>query len=72
MHTLNAQLLNGTCIHQGDRQLRTTYATSPIPHHVPEPLSEITFYMYTARRTPMHVLRREVRSNFRAEEYPST
>lgn len=48
-----------------------TYNTAPIPHHVPENLSEITYCVYLARRLPLHVLRREVRANFIAAEYPN-
>lgn len=57
---------------KGDRQLKKTYESAPTPHHIPENLSELTCYVYFARRVPMHVLRREVRANFRAAEYPHT
>ena len=59
-------------LNKGDRQLHMTYESSPVPHHLPENLSEITFCVYMARQLPMHVLRREVRWEFRAAEYPST
>jgi WD repeat-containing protein 81 len=44
---------------KGDAQLDVTYRG--IEHHIPENLSEITYYMYAARVTPIHVLQRIVR-----------
>ena len=55
---------------KGDAQLHTTFKHSDPPHHIPETLSELTYYIYMARCTPMQVLRRIVRSDFVAEHYP--
>ncbi len=57
---------------KGDAQLDVTFARAPVPHHVPEALSELTYCIYMARVTPLPVLRRVVRSNFQAKEYPHT
>ena len=57
---------------KGDSQLESTFENSPIPHHITESLSEITFYIYMARRTPLSTLKSVVRSNFEAKEYPQS
>lgn len=57
---------------KGDPQLETTYKHSDPPHHIPESLSELTYYIYLARRTPLQVLRRVVRDVFVPEHYPSS
>lgn len=49
-----------------------TYASSAPPHHIPESLSELTYNIYLARITPLHILKRVVRSDFVPEHYPST
>ena len=55
---------------KGDAQLETTFKHSDPPHHIPESLSELTYYIYLARRTPLQVLRRVVRDVFVPEHYP--
>lgn len=42
------------------------------PYHINDTLTELTYYNYFARRTPLCILRKYVRTNFVAAEYPST
>ncbi|KXZ45563.1 hypothetical protein GPECTOR_53g149 [Gonium pectorale] len=57
---------------KGDLQLDVTYASSDVPHHIPqEPLSELSYCIYMARVTPRAVLQRAVRANFEPREYPA-
>jgi hypothetical protein len=60
-------------LHKGDAQLAMTYSTSTPQHHVPEPpLSDLTYFVYLARKVPMDVLKSQVRAEFRPAEYPTT
>lgn len=57
---------------KGDEQLDFTYSSSEIPHHVSdECLSELAVCSYKARRLPLSVLRRTVRSVYEPNEYPA-
>eukprot|EP01028_Stygiella_incarcerata_P001962 TRINITY_DN1366_c0_g1_i5.p1 TRINITY_DN1366_c0_g1~~TRINITY_DN1366_c0_g1_i5.p1 ORF type:complete len:1439 (+),score=325.11 TRINITY_DN1366_c0_g1_i5:273-4589(+) len=59
-------------INKGDEMLDTTYMAGVTPHHITEPLSEVTYFIYLARRKPIEVLQKFVRSTFVAKEYPKT
>ena len=58
---------------KGDEQLDASYARSHPAHHVnDEPLSELAVCIYTARRLPVALLQRVVRSVWEPGEYPAT
>lgn len=66
-------------LNKGDSQLDLTFESysafgdsSSIPHHVSDVLSDITYYVYKARRTPKSVLCSHVRSKWVPNEYPSS
>ncbi|KAG0216715.1 WD repeat-containing protein 81, partial [Mortierella sp. GBA43] len=58
-------------LNKGDEQLDVTY-DGPIPHHITDILSDITYYVYMARQIPIPVLCQFVRSKYEANEYPSS
>ena len=60
---------------KGDRQLDLTFNTlesGMVPHHIPETFSDLTFYIYNARRIPKSVLAQYVRKKFVPAEYPAS
>lgn len=66
-------------LNKGDRQLDVTYKAALLdsqegatPHHVSDVLSDITYHVYLARRTPKSVLCDHVRTNWVPNEYPSS
>jgi WD repeat-containing protein 81 len=57
-------------LHKGLLQINTNFLTSA--HHVTENWSDLTYFGYTARRTPMPLLQRHVRANFEPAQYPAS
>ncbi|CAI2162146.1 12710_t:CDS:10 [Funneliformis geosporum] len=58
-------------LNKGDEQLDFTF-DGPIPHHITDILSDITYYVYLARKTPVPVLCQYVRTKYEPNEYPSS
>lgn len=60
-------------LNKGDEQLDWQFMeTTPgsTPHHITHLLSDVTYFVYLARRTPVPVLRKFVRSKYEPNEYP--
>ena len=59
---------------KGDDQLDFTYLNSASsnspPHHITEQFSDLTYYVYLARISPLTTLKRVVRERFVPAEYP--
>ncbi|KAM3180364.1 hypothetical protein ACTXT7_016423, partial [Hymenolepis weldensis] len=70
-------------LNKGDYQLDATYLHSIehgdtflgetfVPHHLLDMMPNLAYYTYKARRTPLDVLKRYVRSVYRPEEFPAS
>ncbi|ORX77780.1 hypothetical protein BCR32DRAFT_247684 [Anaeromyces robustus] len=59
-------------INKGDEQLDLQWNDSVFPHHITNMLSDVTYYVYLARKTSVPVLKKFVRSRYKPDEYPTS
>ncbi|ORX56074.1 hypothetical protein BCR36DRAFT_176834 [Piromyces finnis] len=59
-------------INKGDEQLDLQWNDSVFPHHITNMLSDVTYYVYLARKTSVPVLKNFVRSRYKPDEYPTS
>lgn len=48
------------------------FASEHSPHHITDCLSELSYFNYKARRTPVEILQKYVRSKYEPKEFPAT
>ena len=56
---------------KGDEQLDYMYA-SELPHHITDCLSELSYFNYKARRTPVSLLQKYVRTKYEPKEFAAS
>lgn len=73
-HRLNKgdQQLDFTYVNAKDQLKGNPHIDSVYPHHIGDLLSDVTYYMYRARRTPKELLCSRVRPRWVPGEYPSS
>ncbi|KAL7752834.1 hypothetical protein RI367_001837 [Sorochytrium milnesiophthora] len=56
---------------KGDEQLDMTFQ-APVRHHITNIFSDLAYYMYKARQTPVPLLKQYIREKYIPEEYPAS